>query len=327
MRLFNVLLVSIATFAVACGGDPSASPDEPLASEGDAIQSGTLASKFEEAVVVDILDAKGDLVAGCSGALVAPKVVLTAGHCVHGFSKWHVKAPFAKKQSADAKSALTYDWKVKGDTVDPKFHDVGLIFLETPIDLATYPALATKEVANGTKVVEVGRVKSGKVSDADLYESAPKAVKDAKSIGYPFDYTSTDVIQPGDSGGPDFVVTKAAHTIVSVNSGGSDPSSKQDTEVLARVDLVASWIEKEIASHGGKDTSTSGSSSSSAAASSSSGGAMDTCAHSECTEGAKLEKTCSSCVEQVCASDAYCCSTAWDVICIDISAKDCGNCI
>ena len=51
--------------------------------------------------------------------------------------------------------------------------------------------------------------------------------------GAPLDYTSTLVIQPGDSGGPDFIA--GTHTIVSVNSGEQRASSVQ---FLARVDLV-----------------------------------------------------------------------------------------
>ncbi|MFT3841054.1 MAG: hypothetical protein QM723_28945 [Myxococcaceae bacterium] len=43
--------------------------------------------------------------------------------------------------------------------------------------------------------------------------------------------------------------------------------------------------------------------------------ATSTCAHSECTTGAKLSKTCDPCVTQICAVDSYCCSTSWDSIC------------
>ncbi|HEX9105257.1 MAG TPA: hypothetical protein VF997_23765, partial [Polyangia bacterium] len=41
-----------------------------------------------------------------------------------------------------------------------------------------------------------------------------------------------------------------------------------------------------------------------------------TCAHDECSSGAKLTKGCSACVTAVCNKDPYCCSTTWDSFCI-----------
>jgi hypothetical protein len=41
------------------------------------------------------------------------------------------------------------------------------------------------------------------------------------------------------------------------------------------------------------------------------------CAHSECSTGAALSESCSSCASAVCDADPYCCSTAWDWTCID----------
>lgn len=43
------------------------------------------------------------------------------------------------------------------------------------------------------------------------------------------------------------------------------------------------------------------------------------CAHSECTEGAKLEAGCSLCVDSVCGQDSYCCDNEWDGVCVDIA--------
>jgi hypothetical protein len=48
-----------------------------------------------------------------------------------------------------------------------------------------------------------------------------------------------------------------------------------------------------------------------------------TCAHSQCTTGAKLTSGCTSCVASICAVDPYCCSTAWDSICVGRVASTC----
>lgn len=53
------------------------------------------------------------------------------------------------------------------------------------------------------------------------------------------------------------------------------------------------------------------------------------CAHDECAVGDKLDANCSMCAGAVCAADAYCCNTSWDVTCVSEVAmycqgKDCG---
>lgn len=50
-----------------------------------------------------------------------------------------------------------------------------------------------------------------------------------------------------------------------------------------------------------------------------------TCDHDACTMGGPLKKSCSETTQAVCAEDAYCCGTAWDVLCIDLAA-DKGGC-
>lgn len=44
---------------------------------------------------------------------------------------------------------------------------------------------------------------------------------------------------------------------------------------------------------------------------------VSTCAHSECSTGTKLTKTCSSCASAVCTADPYCCSNSWDTSCVN----------
>ncbi|HKA88559.1 MAG TPA: metallophosphoesterase [Haliangiales bacterium] len=50
-----------------------------------------------------------------------------------------------------------------------------------------------------------------------------------------------------------------------------------------------------------------------------------TCAHSECTTGAKLESGCDPCVTQICGWDSYCCATAWDSVCVFEVGSICGQ--
>lgn len=49
------------------------------------------------------------------------------------------------------------------------------------------------------------------------------------------------------------------------------------------------------------------------------------CAHSECSIGSALSKSCSTCVSTVCAADPYCCNNSWDVTCVNEAKQWCGS--
>lgn len=203
----------------------------------EPIIGGTAASAYPEAAYLNIdLTTSGGY--ACSGVLIAPKVVLTAGHCVDTHSKWEVYVGGAYRLSTDA---VTYDWNENGaEQVNPAHHDLGLVFLCDAIKLASYPTISKVSAASGAKAINVGRVLNGVVKSSD-YQAAT-TLSPGAAVGFPFDYYSTDVIQPGDSGGPVFL--SGTHTVAAVNSGAG--SGKQ---VLARTDLVYSWIAAQIAAH------------------------------------------------------------------------------
>jgi Trypsin len=232
--------MTLALLFTAC----NAAAPSALECATSLIVEGQPASTYPEAVLV-AMSQHGFVTGSCSGTLVAPRVVLTAGHCVASFTAWDVQAPFAN-QSATSSTAETFDWTASGtESVTANQHDVGLVYLDTPINLAAYPTLADAAVADGSTIVNIGRLQNG-VASGSLYLSKPLAVSNAANAGYPFDYLSNRVIELGDSGGPVELVGATPHTIVAVNSGVTG-----GTELLARVDLLSSWIQDRIAAHGG----------------------------------------------------------------------------
>ena len=254
----NHLRFTLALCVLACSslgacapaqGDLDDSNDE-LETTGTSapIVGGTTAPAYPEAVLVDMYTAGASWPSMiCSGAVIAPRVVLTAGHCVEGIAKWRIKAPFAGNQTVYGSSGGTYDWAgVTSETVDPNKHDVGLVFLDAPITLSSYPTVASAGVAEGTNVVNIGRIQDGTASNTSLFVGANVAVKNGSRVGYPYAYYTNEIIQSGDSGGPDEIPGATPHKIVAVNSGAGG-----GTQVLARVDLVYAWIDAQVKAHGG----------------------------------------------------------------------------
>ena len=244
---FHPAALVLAALYTGCAQE-SASPDdlladdEPTLESNDPIIGGVPAGHYPESALVSMKNgaSQGYL---CSGALIAPRVVLTAGHCIAGYHGFEVDLPFAGGQSATGEG-LVFDYTSTGQNVDPDAHDVGLIVLDEALSISSYPLVATNKIANGTNVQNIGRIDDGVTSSSALFIGAPLAAHDAANIGFAFSYRTDEVIQSGDSGGP--VVLAGTHKIVAVNSGAGN-----GFQVLARADLVASWIQDVVGDNGG----------------------------------------------------------------------------
>jgi hypothetical protein len=200
----------------------------------------TVATDYPEAAVIT-MKRNGGVVGGCSGSVIAPRVVLTAGHCVISFSEWDVKAPHANNQTASSVKGIRYDYTDLSGAGNYGQRDIGLVFLNKDIVLNSYPIIA--KTSTTSNVIRIGRVNNGVVSSTSLFASPPLPVQESSGIPFYYIYRSESlVIEQGDSGGPDVLPGPAPHTIVAVNSrlGAVD-------ELLARVDQLESWIQERIA--------------------------------------------------------------------------------
>jgi secreted trypsin-like serine protease len=166
LRAFPTLLAASATsLALACADAPTASiapPDRP------SLITGNYQEDFVHPWVglVAFYDANGEFLWRCSGSLLSPTVFLTAGHCIGDNEEQAVSARiwFAQDAGAHYDPATQFD-PVTGypDTCLPQpdpcvtshelytfgypagfpnTKDVGLVILDTPVQLSSYGELA-----------------------------------------------------------------------------------------------------------------------------------------------------------------------------------------
>ncbi|HVH43269.1 MAG TPA: trypsin-like serine protease [Labilithrix sp.] len=186
--------------------------------------------------------------ADCTGALVAPSVVLTAGHCVYGNSSWFVHSPSVGMQAgALANDSAVYDYD---DHCGVRCNDVALLFLQEPIRVAAYPSVASNALPDDVEVFSVGKRFNGMNGDG-VYGTTASLLQNAEHldrVNAPFlYYREPGFLERGDSGGPTFL-RGPKHVIVGVNAA---ITLNPRRDFINRLDTVANWIGQQIESHGG----------------------------------------------------------------------------
>lgn len=148
-----------------------------LVAPADAITNGDLDGNGHPAVVLVLMEVDGAPAFRCSGTLIAPKVVLTAGHCAGEPGEFSGIRIF---NEADVQSDPTYPGPGGPNTVEavawqahPQFtedafflHDVGLIRLAEPVKLPAGSSFGVLPAANSLDSLE------------------PKASTSFTSVGY-----------------------------------------------------------------------------------------------------------------------------------------------
>jgi secreted trypsin-like serine protease len=215
----------------------------------------------------------------CTGTVVAPRVVLTAGHCVEDIESSSIVEPkliavatgvsnltkIAPEQISRVEKVLAYPG------FDPtELHgDAGLLILTAPVE-APPIALATNEDAPlyepGVKLTVAGwGIDDRKTGHApNQLQAATVPIEEAKRCKegtrrfYPFYDSSRQVCAldvpsfkittcHGDSGGPAIAIrpdgTQVELGVTSLGDGSCNPSSPA---VFTKVDQISSWVQSWI---------------------------------------------------------------------------------
>jgi hypothetical protein len=241
MHMPRLAVLLVAAFA-ACDGAPDAGDEE------QTIQGGK-SDKSDPAVGLVWFRGGGF----CSGALIAPSLVLTAGHCVqdpiegfytgHGRSTRHLDArppsTMVRHEVASAEGHPSY--RNANACPNPTF-DVGLVQLARPIDSIQPIALGRSAPSIDETCETIGFGAHG-APGHESYEAKRSATERVLAAGRTWlrVEAGTGIADHGDSGGP----LVCGGRIVGVTSCHDD-SVDHSVEYDARADLSDRFIAQAL---------------------------------------------------------------------------------
>jgi len=274
----RALALALACAAVAALALAAAAPAEPTAQA--SIVGGRAGSIAEFPSLAFIEAREGDHGFACTGTVVAPRVVLTAAHCVENLDRGGLTpAPdyaLASGVTSPEEAKTENVFRVAEAHVFPGFDpgslhgDAGILILDRPTsapvlalagagDAALYEGGATVQLAGwGLTRANAKRGPSG-LRTTSMVVQSPGFCK-TKTHGYysPFSTTAQMCTLDlpakksggcfGDSGGPVIAQRPDGTTVeLGVISTGGDFCSTQRPNVMTRADFVSGWVTEWIA--------------------------------------------------------------------------------
>jgi secreted trypsin-like serine protease len=247
MRLKPAILLTAAAFTFAVAAAPAS-----------AVVGGTPGT-IPSLVEIGFADSAGeDLM--CSGTIVSPNMVLTAGHCADGAASSYLVYLAQAQGTNGTGTSSNLGVAVSAVIPAPGFdaaanyvHDAALLVLSTPTTLPSI-ALASREPAGGTSAEIYGWGDTTSTGGSGIASTTGTTTIQGNAACSTFWGTwwapsdmcadsNSVALGGGDSGGP--LVVKGVEVGINDRAAGTSAPS-----IFTRVDQLDEWIQYEIEAYG-----------------------------------------------------------------------------
>lgn len=250
----RALLLALLAIVAGCADD--ASSEDDAASDESQLVGGEVTSGDPAVVAINI---KSTGFTVCTGTLIAPRVVLTAGHCP-------LSGIWVRRGSDVRGLGLFSHIGVKSTAKHPKFtgegkpYDVALLELDDDLDDVEAVPLSDASLPSSDVGTDIRHVGYGTTGD-DLHfvgQIGTGGVK--REATYPITKIDDFFVFSGgpgkqtclfDSGGPAFQEKNGQERLIAVVSNGPDCHSEGWDTRVDRPDVL-SWIDQQLEAWGTK---------------------------------------------------------------------------
>jgi secreted trypsin-like serine protease len=249
--------LGVAVFAIACGRGPAPSGRAATTESGEPVSADAPDDPAAyRATGAFFVRPFGSAFLECTGTAIAPRVVVTAAHCVTNLSKKRLQFTLNRDATAAPVGASVtvlrayvhpdYDLRSTGS-----MHDIALAELEAPLESSSFERLLSAAEASAALRPDGDVELVGYGANARLPEKTAKRATirplraDEMTIGGPGEPQSCE----GDSGGPAFVLNgRGARRIAGIVSrSANDATECVDGSIDTRVDAYSDWLAATLA--------------------------------------------------------------------------------